>query len=151
NATCADVLFDNVASAFGTNAMTASGEALLSIHHLDGFELCDGADNDCDGIADNPGDALCDGGNACNGAEVCAGAAGCQPGTPPNGDDGNACTTDSCDPAAGCQHTAVVDGTACDDGSACTQGDSCQAGSCTGAPVVCTAADQCHSAGVCDP
>ena len=31
-------------------------------------------------------------------------------------DDGNVCTTDSCDPAAGCLHPAI----SCDDGNACT-------------------------------
>jgi hypothetical protein len=45
-----------------------------------------------------------------------------------------------------------ADGTACDDGDACTQTDTCQAGACTGGnPVVCTASDQCHVAGTCDP
>ena len=44
------------------------------------------------------------------------------------------------------------DGTPCDDGSACTQTDTCQAGVCVGSnPVVCTASDQCHVAGTCDP
>ena len=41
---------------------------------------------------------------------------------------------------------------ACNDGNACTQTDTCQAGVCVGGnPVVCTASDQCHNAGVCDP
>lgn len=58
-----------------------------------------------------------------------------------------------CDPATGvCSNPAAVDGTACNDGNACTQSDTCQAGTCSGAnPVVCGAADQCHTAGVCDP
>src|SRR5206468_2431905 len=35
---------------------------------------------------------------------------------------------------------------------ACTQTDTCENGSCVGAnPVVCTASDQCHDPGVCDP
>ena len=43
-------------------------------------------------------------------------------------------------------------GTACNDGNACTQTDTCQAGVCAGAnPVVCTASDQCHVAGTCNP
>src|SRR5262249_10558833 len=43
-------------------------------------------------------------------------------------------------------------GSPCDDGNACTTVDTCQAGTCTGAsPVVCTASDQCHEAGVCNP
>ena len=72
--------------------------------------------------------------------------------------------------------SGVADGTACDDGNACTGGDACQGGACTGTPVacpagqacdpadgickattnrcagvVCTALDQCHDVGVCDP
>src|SRR5206468_9847946 len=59
----------------------------------------------------------------------------------------------TCDPATGtCSNPTKVDGTSCNDGSACTQSDSCQAGVCTGAnPVVCSALDQCHDAGTCDP
>src|SRR5262249_12511159 len=38
------------------------------------------------------------------------------------------------------------------DGDACTHTDTCQAGACVGgSPVVCTATDQCHDAGTCDP
>jgi streptogramin lyase len=73
----------------------------------------------------------------------CATAADCN--------DDNACTTDACVNAL-CQNTNAPNGTACTDGNACTQADTCQAGACTGAnPVVCTAQDQCHVAGVCNP
>lgn len=45
-----------------------------------------------------------------------------------------------------------VDGASCNDGNACTQSDTCQAGVCTGAgPVICPAADTCHTQGSCDP
>ena len=46
-----------------------------------------------------------------------------------------------------------ADGSQCDDGNRCTQGPkTCQSGVCTGTnPVVCTALDQCHVAGTCDP
>src|SRR5258705_8159989 len=59
----------------------------------------------------------------------------------------------TCNPATGtCSDPAQLDGTPCDDGDACTQTDACEAGICVGAnPVVCTAADQCHAAGVCNP
>src|SRR5207247_2188257 len=59
----------------------------------------------------------------------------------------------TCDPASGqCSNPAMLDGAACSDGNACTQTDACQGGSCTGTnPVVCTAQDQCHDAGTCDP
>ena len=66
-------------------------------------------------------------------------------------DDNNACTDDSCNVAAGsCEHTNNT--AACNDNNACTQTDTCQAGVCTGGnPVTCTAQDQCHGAGTCNP
>jgi hypothetical protein len=46
----------------------------------------------------------------------------------------------------------VPNGTACDDGQPCTQTDTCQNGACVGSnPVICTASDQCHVAGTCNP
>src|SRR5262249_5549593 len=59
----------------------------------------------------------------------------------------------TCEPATGtCSTPTKADAPACDDGNPCTKSDTCQAGVCTGAnPVVCTALDQCHDAGVCDP
>lgn len=67
-------------------------------------------------------------------------------------DDRNPCTTDTCSTTTGCNHTNVADGTGCNDGNACTQTDTCQAGVCTGAnPIVCSALDQCHDVGMCDP
>ena len=66
--------------------------------------------------------------------------------------DGNACTADVCDSQALCLNVTAPDGTICNDGNACTQSDTCQAGACTGAnPVVCSALDQCHVAGACNP
>ena len=58
-----------------------------------------------------------------------------------------------CSPATGvCSDPALADGTPCDDASACTGTDTCIAGICAGSdPVICTASDQCHDAGTCDP
>ena len=51
-----------------------------------------------------------------------------------------------------CSNPAKADGATCNDGNACTRTDTCQAGTCTGTrPVVCTASDQCHAVGTCDP
>jgi hypothetical protein len=51
-----------------------------------------------------------------------------------------------------CNVQAAPNGTPCDDGNACTQTDFCIDGVCVGSnPVVCTASDQCHVAGTCDP
>jgi hypothetical protein len=69
--------------------------------------------------------------------------------------DGNACTTDTCSagtcgnayaPTVGC---CLVDAN-CNDGNTCTT-DTCSSNNCTNAPVVCTAQDQCHEVGTCDP
>jgi cysteine-rich repeat protein len=63
----------------------------------------------------------------------------------------NPCLDATCVGGA-CGTVPKADGTACDDGSACTQSDTCVAGACTGSsPVVCTAQDQCHDAGTCNP
>src|SRR5262249_32083313 len=68
--TCADSDFMNTATLTAVNAMDGSDSALLAIHHLDGFELCDGADNDCNGTIDDGGDAICDDGDLCHGSET---------------------------------------------------------------------------------
>jgi hypothetical protein len=53
-------------------------------------------------------------------------------------------------PANAC--ALAANGTACDTGSLCLPGGTCQAGACvSAAPVVCTALDQCHDVGVCNP
>jgi hypothetical protein len=62
-------------------------------------------------------------------------------------------TAGSCTPATGvCTDPAKANGTACSDGNACTTGDACQGGSClAGVAVACSALDECHLAGVCNP
>ena len=81
-----------------------------------GKEVCNGVDDDCDGDTDEPEEV---GGNYVN---LC--------------DDGNACTTDVCDPEDGCVHESLNEGE-CIDGDACTVGDHCEVGECVGLPVVC--------------
>ena len=64
-------------------------------------------------------------------------------------DDGNPCTHDACT-AGVCTHKPET-GQPCNDGDACTASDACKAGACTGAKTVCSPADGCHVAGVCNP
>ena len=81
---------------------------------------------------------LCLDGNQCNGAETCNGAGVCLPGTPIVSDDGNPCTTDSCNPATGVvTHTLVPGGTSCSDWDPCNGDEVCDAsGVClAGTPV----------------
>jgi hypothetical protein len=66
-------------------------------------------------------------------------------------DDGNSCTDDSVDPAAGCMHSPVP-GRACDDAKRCTIGDSCTSdGVCTGVPVACSDDGNPCTHDVCNP
>lgn len=81
-------------------------------------EVCNGADDDCDGVVDNDTEAECNDGNPCT-LDVCAGIIGCTHSVEDEVcDDGVACTIDSCTPETGCQHE-VVD-SLCDDGIECT-------------------------------
>ncbi len=58
--------------------------------------------------------------------------------------DGNPCTTDTCDPKKGCLFTNVAAKTACDDGNACTTGDACDAaGKCVGVGKSCDDGNPC--------
>ena len=49
----------------------------------------------------------CTDSDACNGTETCQ-AGVCMPGMPPDCDDGNTCTDDSCDSIQGCVHTPIA-------------------------------------------
>jgi hypothetical protein len=79
----------------------------------------------------------CDDGNACTDADTCQGGA-CV-GTPKDAAkgcaDGTLCTTDSCDPTAGCVHAANT--LPCDDGNVCTNGDTCKDKQCTPGTSTC--------------
>ncbi len=113
----------------------------------DDNNACTVADS-CIGTACVGGAALaCDDANPCT-IDACNALSGCaHTYSASNCNDNNPCTDDSCLPASGCQ--SVPNSKACDDGSACTTGDICSGGGCAGAPVMCSALDQCHVAGLC--
>jgi len=97
-------------------------------------------------------------GTACNDNDACTQTDTCQNGTCVGGNPVVCTASDqchsvgSCNPATGtCSNPPKANGTTCNDGNACITGETCQSGSCTGgSPVVCTALDQCHTAGVCN-
>ena len=73
--------------------------------------------------------APCDDADVCTVGDVCA-LGSCQSGAPVSCDDGNPCTSDSCDAVDGCVH-ADAEGP-CDDLNECTTGDQCVGGFCLG-------------------
>jgi hypothetical protein len=97
--------------------------------------------------------ASCNDGNACTQSDICQNAS-CVGSNPVVCSASDICHTDGvCDPNTGaCSNPAKPDGSACNDGNQCDQNDSCQAGICVAGSVSkCTAQDQCHVAGTCDP
>lgn len=127
-------------------------------------ETCNGVDDNCNGLTD---ESACNDGNDCT-EDQCAGDAGCVHdlllegecldgdactigdhcsegvcvGTLIDCDDGNPCTTDSCDGLGGCSNEALV--AVCDDGDPCTLGDLCQEGVCSGtASLICDDQNPC--------
>src|SRR5439155_7360738 len=100
-------------------------------------------------------------GTACYDKNACTGGETCQNGTCGSPTSTVTCTAldqchvaGTCHPMSGvCSNPNESNGTACDDNNGCTSGETCQNGAC-GSPtstVTCTALDQCHVAGTCDP
>ncbi len=88
-------------------------------------------------------DSDCDDGAYCNGAETCVSGA-CTAGTPVSCDDGQACTTESCNEATdSCDYT--TNDAVCDDADACNGAETCVAGvGCqAGTPLVCDDSNEC--------
>jgi hypothetical protein len=114
-----------------------------------------GVCNPANGVCSNPARAngtACDDGNLCTQSDVCL--SGVCSGTPVTCTPSDQChAAGTCNPGTGaCSNPTRPNGSACDDGNACTQSDVCTNGICTGSnAVTCTASDQCHSPGTCNP
>ncbi|MEY3012577.1 MAG: hypothetical protein RIT45_1312, partial [Pseudomonadota bacterium] len=89
-------------------------------------DACDPISGQC---SHPPSEGACDDGSLCTEEDACA--AGVCAGKPKSCEDGNACTTNGCDPKIGC--TLELNKAPCDDGNACTDFDACTGGKCKGA------------------
>ena len=95
---------------------------------------------------------VCSDDNACNGGETCDGQGTCVAGVAPTLDDGNACTTDSCDAIEGVRHEPLAEGASCTDNNVCNGAETCDAqGTCiAGAAIPIDDGDPCTQ-DTCDP
>jgi hypothetical protein len=150
-----------------------AGTSCADADHCNGEEVCsaDGqcisqspstADdgNPCTADACSPGSGTthtpfpagtsCDDGDPCNGASTCNGSGACVPGAPPNVDDNNPCTVDTCTPGLGVTHLPVA-GASCGDANPCNGEETCSAsGACEpGAPPLVDDGNPC-TADTCD-
>ena len=107
--------------AFCRNTPVPTGTSCADGNVCNGAERCDAA-GQCQPGQTAAAGTSCPDGNACNGDEACNGFGSCLSGTPPNVDDGNTCTTDSCNPATGVSNVPVDDGTVCSGRGVCEAG-----------------------------
>ncbi len=78
--------------------------------------------------------ATCSDADACTVGEACSNGS-CTGGQALGCDDGNTCTTDSCDSVWGC--VALANAATCEDGDACTASDHCKESTCQSMALVC--------------
>jgi hypothetical protein len=160
----ADTNFTGTGAFLGRDIDISTGSTLT---FQDGFIGCSAAscndNNPCTVDTCNSdgscGHAAAADGTTCSDGNACTQADACQSGACVGASPVICFASDQCHDAGVCDATTGVcsnpqkaDGTNCSDGNACTQSDACQLGVCTGTdPVTCSASDQCHDVGSCDP
>jgi len=145
----------NTANCNDGNACTVADQCEAGACAPGGSLSCDDGnpctDDGCDpavGCTASPNAAGCSDGDACTTGDHCT-QGKCAPAGIVDCDDGNECTSELCDPVAGCVQT--MNEAPCDDGDKCTSGDECQAGKCqAGVPVNCADGNSCTD-DLCDP
>ena len=95
----------------------------------DGNDCTDDACDALQGCTNAGNTKPCDDGDACTKGEVCASAI-CKGGGVVSCDDNEVCTTDVCDPKAGCLTIDAGAGTPCRDANACASAATCTNGKC---------------------
>jgi hypothetical protein len=119
-----------------TGDVCVSGKCVGEAKYCDDGEICTA--NKCEPTTGQcffpPNNAPCDDASICTLNDHCANGA-CT-GTPLPCDDGDPCTTDSCNKAVGCLHAPFTG--PCDDGLECSVNDKCTNGVCAGDDSLCT-------------
>jgi hypothetical protein len=113
------------------------------------MDYCDTASSTC---RHDPQNVACDDHDPCTTIDTCT-AGACVGTMPRTCDDGQLCTSDSCQPGVGC--VSVANSLPCSDGNPCTVGDQCGSNTCQpGMPMLCDdsvacTVDSCGSGGTC--
>ena len=154
---------DGTTTACPTDGFATSGTVCRAANGAcDVAETCSGTGGACPTDGVKPGGTVCRASaGVCDVAESCNGTSAACPndgfvaaGTQCRAANGQCDVAEAC---TGSSATCPTDGlkpngSSCADGDLCTQTDTCQGGSCVGSnPVQCTALDQCHTPGTCEP
>ncbi len=137
-------------------AELCSGVTCTALDQCHDVGTCDPGTGRCSNPS-KPNGSPCNDGHFCNGADTCnSGTCGAHTGNPCPGADGDSDCSETCNEAAGNCTTNDPNGSSCDDGNPDTANDQCTNGICGGAQDLCTgktctALDQCHNPGTCDP
>ncbi len=125
NGDCDDGLFCNGAETCNTG--TGQCQAGTPPNCNDGVACTDDSCNESTDSCNNvPNYGNCSDGLFCNGSETCHATLGCQAGSPPNCNDGVACTDDSCNESTDSCNNVPNNGN-CSDGLFCNGSETCHA------------------------
>ena len=163
-----DACFEGIGCTFTNNFASCSDGDLCTVNDICTQGICVGDTLDCDDnnsctatscnaiqgcLTETLSGISCEDGLPCTENDICLNGT-CSPGNPLDCDDANVCTTDSCNPAVGCQNLGTT--ALCDDDDLCTTDDQCaplgSTSACLGVVVSCPELDtnDCTTA-TCDP
>ncbi len=117
----------------GDTCQQAACQAGKALACSDGNPCTDDACDSKSGCTFTANSVACNDQNVCTLEDVCKGGQ-CVPGKPSVCEDGNPCTSETCDSGQGCKN--VGNTLPCDDGDACSQGDACTNGACAGGKAI---------------
>jgi hypothetical protein len=161
---CSDPVAPDGAACSDGNACTITDTCINGACNGGNSVVCKASDQCHEAGTCNPTTGTCSNplsvnGKTCDDGDDCTQTDACQTGACAGGNPVICTASDqchgvgTCDYVTGlCSNPISANGTPCNDNNACTQTDTCAMGTCGGAnPIVCSASDQCHAVGTCDP